>query len=48
MRIIKLLTYIVFFLAFLIVFCVVMKAIISYIEMIAMRNFIWEIMAYGL
>jgi len=48
MKIIKVLTYLLFFMAILIVACVVLKAIYSALEMIAMRNFIWEIMAYEL
>jgi len=46
MKILKLITYFLFAVAILIVACVVIKAIYSALEMIIMRNFIWEIMSY--
>jgi len=48
MKIFRLLTYLLFFIFGLIVFCVVIKAIISALEMIMMSNFIFGIMAYEL
>jgi hypothetical protein len=46
MTLIKILTYIIFGIALLIVLAVVAKAIYSAIEMIMIRNYIWEVMAY--
>lgn len=46
MKILKIINIILITISILIVFTIVTKAIISTLEMIALRNFIWEIMAH--
>jgi hypothetical protein len=46
MKIIKFLTFILFLISFLIIFFVILKAIYSALEMIIIRNFIWDLMQF--